>query len=41
MIRPSELGDGLEGSYYEALPRAHKVAMAHCEMKKLLTLPGA
>jgi hypothetical protein len=39
MIRPSELGDGFERSYYEALQRAPDVVMAHCEMKKLLTLP--
>jgi len=39
MIRPSELGDGFERSYYEALQRAPEVVMAHCEMKKLLTLP--
>ena len=41
MIRPSELGDGFERSYYEALQRAPDVVMAHCEMKKLLTLPPA
>lgn len=41
MIRPSELGDGFERSYYEALQRAPEVVMAHCEMKKLLTLPPA
>ncbi|MEK7726584.1 MAG: hypothetical protein AAB311_05335 [Nitrospirota bacterium] len=41
MIRPSELGDGFERSYYEALQRAPDVVMAHCEMKKLLTLPTA
>jgi hypothetical protein len=41
MIRPSELGDGFERSYYEALQRAPDVVMAHCEMKKLLTLPAA
>ena len=40
MIRPSEIGDGFERSYYEALQRAPDVVMAHCEMKKLLTLPG-
>ena len=40
LIRPSELGDGFERSYYEALQRAPDVVMAHCEMKKLLTLPG-
>ncbi|MCC6141734.1 MAG: hypothetical protein IT389_14075 [Nitrospira sp.] len=40
MIRPSELGDGFERSYYEALQRAPEVVMAHCEMKKLLTLPA-
>lgn len=39
LIRPSELGDGFERSYYEALQRAPDVVMAHCEMKKLLTLP--
>ena len=39
MIRPSEMGDGFERSYYEALQRAPDVVMAHCEMKKLLTLP--
>lgn len=39
LIRPSELGDGFERSYYEALQRAPEVVMAHCEMKKLLTLP--
>lgn len=41
LIRPSELGDGFERSYYEALQRAPDVVMAHCEMKKLLTLPPA
>lgn len=41
MIRPSELGDGFERSYYEALQRAPDVVMAHCEMKKLLTIPAA
>jgi len=40
LIRPSELGDGFERSYYEALQRAPEVVMAHCEMKKLLTLPS-
>lgn len=40
MIRPSEMGDGFERSYYEALQRAPDVVMAHCEMKKLLTLPS-
>jgi hypothetical protein len=39
LVRPSELGDGFERSYYEALQRAPEVVMAHCEMKKLLTLP--
>lgn len=39
LIRPSELGDGFERSYYEALQRAPDVVIAHCEMKKLLTLP--
>ena len=41
LIRPSELGDGFERSYYEALQRAPEVVMAHCEIKKLLTLPAA
>jgi hypothetical protein len=40
LIRPSELGDGFERSYFEALQRAPDVVMAHCEMKKLLTLPA-
>ena len=40
LIRPSELGEGFERSYYEALQRAPDVVMAHCEMKKLLTLPA-
>ena len=40
IIRPSELGDGFERSYYEALQRAPEVVMAHCEMKKLLTPPA-
>jgi len=40
LIRPSELGDGYQRSYYEALQRAPDVVMAHCEMKKLLTLPA-
>lgn len=39
LIRPSESGDGFERSYYEALQRAPDVVMAHCEVKKLLTLP--
>ena len=41
LIRPSEMGDGFERSYYEALQRAPDVVMAHCEMKKLLSLPSA
>ena len=41
LIRPSEFGDGYERSYYEALQRAPDVVLAHCEMKKLLTLPSA
>lgn len=41
LVRPSELGDGFERSYYEALQRAPDVVMAHCEMKKLLSLPAA
>ena len=41
LIRPSELGDGFERSYYEALQRAPEVVMAHCEIKKLLVLPEA
>lgn len=40
LIRPSEAGDGYERSYYEALQRAPDVVLAHCEMKKLLTLPS-
>jgi len=40
LIRPSELGDGFERSYYEALQRAPEVVMAHCEIKKLLSLPA-
>jgi hypothetical protein len=40
LIRPSESGDGFERAYYEALQRAPDVVMAHCELKKLLTLPG-
>ena len=40
LIRPSELGDGFERSYYEALQRAPEVVMAHGEMKKLLSLPA-
>ena len=40
LIRPSELGDGYERSYYEALQRAPDVVLAHCEIKKLLTLPS-
>jgi hypothetical protein len=39
LIRPSEQGDGFERSYYEALQRAPDVVMAHCEMKKMLSLP--
>ena len=41
LIRPSEIGDGFERSYYEALQRAPDVVMAHCEMKKLLVLPSS
>ena len=41
LIRPSELGDGFERSYYEALQRSPEVVMAHCEMKKRLVLPEA
>lgn len=40
LIRPSESGDGFERAYYEALQRAPDVVIAHCELKKLLTLPG-
>jgi hypothetical protein len=40
LIRPSESGDGFGRSYYEALQRAPDVVMAHCEVKKLLTLPA-
>lgn len=40
LIQPSETGDGFERSYYEALQRAPDVVMAHCEVKKLLTLPA-
>ena len=40
LIRPSESGDGFERAYYEALQRAPDVVMAHCQIKKLLTLPG-
>ena len=40
LIRPSEMGDGFERSYYEALQRAPDVVIAHCEMKKLLALPA-
>jgi hypothetical protein len=40
LIRPSEMGDGFERSYYEALQRAPDVVMAHCEIKKLLILPS-
>ncbi len=40
LIRPSEVGDGYERSYFEALQRAPDVVLAHCEMKKLLTLPS-
>jgi hypothetical protein len=39
LIRPSESGDGFERAYYEALQRSPDVVMAHCQMKKLLTLP--
>jgi hypothetical protein len=39
LIRPSESGDGFERAYYEALQRAPDVVMAHCQIKKLLTLP--
>ena len=41
LIRPSEIGDGFERSYYEALQRAPDVVMAHCEMKKLLVIPSS
>ena len=41
LIRPSEIGDGFERSYYEALQRAPDVVMAHCAMKKLLVLPSS
>ena len=40
LIRPSELGDGFERSYYEALQRAPEVVMAHCALKKLLSFPA-
>ena len=39
LIRPSDLEDGFERSYYEARQHDADVIMAHCEMKKLLTLP--
>ena len=36
LIRPSEMGDGFERSYYEALQRAPDVVMAHwCAVRRL------
>lgn len=41
LIRPSEVGDGFERSYYEALQREPDVIFAHVEVKKLLTKAAA
>ena len=40
LIRPSDLEDGFERSYYEARQRASDVIMAHCKRKRLLTHPA-
>jgi hypothetical protein len=37
LLRPSEIGDGFERSYYEALQRMPDVVLAHAQVKKLLT----
>jgi hypothetical protein len=37
LLRPSEMGDGFERSYYEALQRMPDVVLAHAQVKKLLT----
>jgi hypothetical protein len=36
LLRPSEMGDGFERSYYEALQRMPDVVLAHAQVKKLL-----
>ena len=36
LLRPSEIGDGFERSYYEALQRMPDVVLAHAQVKKLL-----
>lgn len=38
LIKPSELGEGFERSYYEALQRTPDVVLAHAQLKKLLTM---
>lgn len=37
LLRPSEIGDGFERSYYEALQRMPDVVLAHAQVKRLLT----
>ena len=36
LLRPSELGDGFERSYYEALQRVPDVVLAHAQVKRVL-----
>jgi hypothetical protein len=38
LLKPSEVGEGFERNYYEALQRAPDVVLAHAHVKKLLTL---
>ncbi|MEX5217306.1 MAG: hypothetical protein NW701_05720 [Nitrospira sp.] len=36
LLQPSEIGDGFERSYYEALQRMPDVVLAHAQVKQLL-----
>lgn len=38
LLKPSEVGEGFERNYYEALQRTPDVVLAHAHVKKLLTL---
>lgn len=38
LLKPSEVGEGFERNYYEALQRTPDVVLAHAHVKKILTL---
>lgn len=38
VLKPSEVGEGFERNYYEALQRAPDVVLAHAHVKKLLSM---